>query len=263
MPRTTKKNYFIGVCFLLFFTFNGVVSYAKETLTNHKNVEFQENSQAKYPGPFLKDFLQVFYKKFKSTNTTEEAFDFTLSFTVKASGKLDHILITGLADTLVSETTKNIVQSMKKWKPAKENGIAVDGNYRIPFYILIEDVKAGNSNPKYYAKKEDTRYQPANYPTGIDGFWAEFHKIHGPQSSANFVGDQIKYTIILAIQTDGTVTEVDLKGIQNEKLKETFLDDFIDIITRMKKWNPATYDGTPVKSKLNIQFVRDVEIIVL
>jgi len=258
---TNHKKSFLSLFSFLFLLFSGQETLAKEQLTQAEIVLLQQTNHAKYPGHFMNDFLKAFYKKWKAIDTDETALEFTVAFTVTTTGKLDNIIIMGLPTTQLTEGTTLLVKEMKKWKPAKGQGTAEEARYTVPFYILIDDLKQGNPTPTYYAKKEDASFQMAQYPTGIDGFWKEFYKIKGPTTTANFVGDQIKYNITILIQSDGTVTNAEIKGIENEKLKEAFLDDFIDVIRRMSKWNPATYDGKPVPSKLTIRFAHHVEIL--
>jgi len=261
MWMTTKKKKLIGFFSILFLVSSGDNTLAKEQPNPTEMAILEQANHAKYPGHFMKDFLMAFYKKWKTIDTDETALEFTVAFTVTTTGKLDNIIILGLPDAQVTEGTTKLVKEMKKWKPAKKQGLAEEARYTVPFYILVDDLKQGNPNPTYYAKKEDASFKMAQYPTGMDGFWKEFYKINGPESTANFVGDQIKYNITILIQSDGTVTNAELKGIENEKLKEAFLDDFIDVIRRMSKWNPATYDGKPVPSKLTIRFAHQVEIL--
>lgn len=258
---TTKKRKLMGLFSILFLVSSGANTLAKEQTNHAEMATLEQANHAKYPGHFMKDFLKAFYKKWKAIDTDETALEFTVAFTVTTTGKLDNIIILGLPNATLTEGTIALVKEMKKWKPTKKQSLAEEARYTVPFYILVDDLKQGNPNPTYYAKKEDASFQMAQYPTGIDGFWKEFHKIRGPINTANFVGDQIKYNITIIIQSDGTITNAEVKGIENEKLKEAFLDDFIDVIRRMSKWNPATYDGKPVKSKLTIRFAQYVEIL--
>jgi len=79
--------------------------------------------------------------------------------------------------------------------------------------------------------------------------------------TANFLGDRVKFAITVTIEKDGTLTNPEIKGIESKKHQEAFVKDFMDVISRLKNWYPAMYDGKPVRSKITIPFVFKVSVL--
>lgn len=246
--------------------FNSFVLLSTETFAkvNREVIELQQVANkvpAKYPGHFMNDFVKGFYKQFKNTSTTEVELTFTINFTITESGIIDNITLPGIDDSTIVEQSTTLIKSLKKWKPATEDGKTVTARYSVPFYINLSDVKSGNSKPVYYAKKEDSLYQMATYPGGIDAFWNEYNKKRGPSGEANFVGDRLKYTITVTIEKDGTLTSPQVKGIDNDRHQQRVLAEFMEIIEKMTKWFPAMYDSKPIRSKMSFTFTNNVSIL--
>lgn len=261
MPITTRTKLLLSALTLSTFLLGGVEVMAKESTNNIEQQQAVNKTPAKYPGHFMNDFVKGFYKQFKNTNSEESELTFTINFTVTDSGVIENITMPGINDPNIIDESTALVKSLKKWKPATEESKAVAARYSVPFYINLSDVKSGNAKPVYYAKKEDSLFQQASYPSGMDAFWKEYTKKRGPSGEPNFAGDRLKYTITVTIEKDGTLTNPQLKGIDNERHQEGKIKEFMDIVSKMNRWFPAMYDGKPIRSKMTLQFVNNVEVI--
>ncbi|MDR0194651.1 MAG: energy transducer TonB [Myroides sp.] len=261
MPITTRTKLLISALTLSSFLLGEVEVVAKESTNNIEQQQAVNKTPAKYPGHFMNDFVKGFYKQFKNTNSEESELTFTINFTVTDSGVIENITMPGISDPNIIDESTTLVKSLKKWKPATEEGKAVAARYSVPFYINLSDVKSGNAKPVYYAKKEDSLFQQASYPSGVQGFWKEFYQKHGPMDTANFLGDRVKFAITVTIEKDGTLTNPEINGIESKKHQEAFVKDFMDVISRLKNWYPAMYDGKPVRSKITIPFVFKVSVL--
>lgn len=257
---TTTKVILALVSTTLFWLGGGMHKVVANNLSNEVS-SLTDKKHAKYPGHFMNDFVKAFYKNNQEIETEETELSFTINFTVTESGQVDNITVPGITDSSISEEVVRTVKSLKKWKPATEGKTAIASRYSVPFYINLSDVKSGNSKPLYYAKKEDSLYQMATYPGGIDAFWKEYNKKRGPSGEANFVGDRLKYTITVTIEKDGTMTSPQVKGVDNDRHQQGVSEEFMNIVGKMTKWFPAMYDGKPIRSKMNFTFTNNVSIL--
>ncbi|MDR0228923.1 MAG: energy transducer TonB [Flavobacteriaceae bacterium] len=245
---------------------SAAVTCSATTITDNKTINptsttielMQSTIHAKYPGNFMNDFLKHFQKKFGDTTLQETELEFRLSFTVTASGEVDNVIVSTIDNQQLTTDIINIVKGMKKWQPAKENGTKVPSRFAVPFYINISEMQSGKKDIRYTATKADSFFVPAAYPTGFDGFWKEYQTKVGPLNNANFVSDSLKYTYTLTIDSYGNVVGVELKGIENERLKDKFVEDFTKVVTSMKKWIPGSYEGKPVRSRIILPIVSRV-----
>jgi len=96
--------------------------------------------------------------------------------------------------------------------------------------------------------KESTNYEPASYPTGESGMF-------------QFIGTKIRYpSESIELGNSGTVYLrfiIDKDGNAKAHSIMRGVDTFIDmeawqLIEKMPKWNPATKDGQPVESYVNL-----------
>ncbi|MDR2223373.1 MAG: hypothetical protein LBE34_11640 [Flavobacteriaceae bacterium] len=257
----TTKRVWTGITLLSTTLWCGSIwaTNEKELNTIQPVVEFyQSTTHAKYPGHFMNDFLKAFQKKFKDTPLQETELQFSIGFTVTESGELDNIMVSNITNPQLTTDIISIVKEMKKWQPAKENGMKIPSRYALPFYINIAEIQSNTKNIHYTASKEESLFKPASYPTGHKGFWEEYTSKKGPMGEANFVNDRLKYTYTLTIDASGSVVGVELQGIKNDRLKDKFIEDFTKVVTSMKKWNPGTYEGRPVTSRILVPMITTV-----
>jgi len=168
-------------------------------------------------------FATWFYDKLESPNFLKSEID-SLSFIVDMSGKLKDVQIFP-NDYPNSESIKNILNEMPKWKPAE-----------------IEKRKKAEMKVVVYESS------PAEFPGGDEKllkFLAEHVKY---PAICHDRGIQGRVLVGFVVEKDGSITDVEVMESPSKLLSE----EALRVVSLMPKWKPATQARKLVKYRFRM-----------
>jgi len=101
-------------------------------------LENKINSQAQFPGG-LKELAKYLTKNIKyprNSRTSSSRGKVIVCFTIEKDGKISNVQIVKGVNKILNKEAKRVVSNMPNWKPALENGIAVNTKLNIPIVFF-------------------------------------------------------------------------------------------------------------------------------
>ena len=195
-----------------------------------------------------------------------------VQFVVNTDGTLDDVKAVRSPDPSLAEEAVRVVKSMPRWNPASQNSKAVRSRFNLPIMFRLsapeENQDAGNggaaangdakasgqsSNSSAGAEGGDNRVfnvveKQASFPGGNEACDAWLAKqIHYP-AIAQEQGIQGRVFVQFVVNTDGTLDDVvALRSPDPSLAKEA-----VRVVKSMPRWNPATQNNKPVRSRFNL-----------
>ena len=235
--KTMRKILLLFLFFVSFFK-------AQET------IPFNHNNDLFYKGGFVnfyKEAHQVIMEKKLAPCDKKEAL-YHQEFIVTEKGefkKIENHPNVYNANKCASDLLDKILPELKNWTPVEKNGNNITAKGLFAFFPddLFENYKDGYAPEKLNA---DAGFKP----NGLSSFRDEVAK----RVDLGGFNGKGKITVIInfVVDIDGSVTDVAVE--KSSGLKE-FDERFVYALKHVKKkWDPAKYNGTPVRQRYKIPF---------
>lgn len=195
-----------------------------------------------------------------------------VQFVVNTDGTLDDVKAVRSPDPSLAEEAVRVVKSMPRWNPATQNGKAVRSRFNIPIMFRLSapeenqdagnggaaangDAKAGgqSSNSSAGAEGGDNRVfevveKNASFPGGNEACYAWLAKQIRYPAVAQEQGIQGRVFVQFVVNTDGSITDV--KAVRSPD--PSLAKEAVRVVKSMPRWNPATQNNKPVRSRFNL-----------
>jgi protein TonB len=200
-----------------------------------------------------------------------------VTFVVEPSGGIGEVAVTQPVTPLLDAEAVRVIKAAPKWMPARHHGKVVRQRVTVPVsFVLAEGSGEVVEVPAPGAPKAGAPLPPgavAAVPgtTSVVGTAANGAAIIRPEKSAQPVGGnaafftwiaenqkypdlarkrhiQGKVPVEFMVQPDGSLTDVRVIQKHGSGLDE----EAIRLIKAAPKWEPAMYQGKPIKQKMNL-----------
>ena len=195
-----------------------------------------------------------------------------VQFVVNTDGTLEDVKAVRSPDPSLAEEAVRVVKSMPRWNPASQNSKAVRSRFNLPIMFRLSapeenqdagnggaaangDAKAGgqSSNSSAGAEGGDNRVfnvveKQASFPGGNEACYAWLAKQIRYPAIAQEQGIQGRVFVQFVVNTDGTLDDVVVLRSPDPSLAK----EAERVVKSMPRWNPATQNNKPVRSRLNL-----------
>lgn len=176
----------------------------------------------------------------------------TVTFVVEKTGAISNVSVAQPGNPALDAEAIRLIKGGPRWTPAQHRGGVVRQRATVPIRFEIPADTGSSSvgtaaatpaGPTTQVVKPD---QPARPVGGTEAFfeWIQQHQKYPALALQRKV--QGKVLMEFVIQKDGTLT--DIKPVQ--RLGSGLDEEAIRLIKAAPKWEPATYQGQPMKQKM-------------
>ncbi|UOQ72428.1 energy transducer TonB [Hymenobacter cellulosilyticus] len=180
-----------------------------------------------------------------------------VTFVVEKSGGISNIAVKNALDPALDAEAMRLIKGGPKWVPAENKGEKVRQRVTVPisFHMplgaggpapQVSDNEAGADSKPADGPKVIKPEQPARPVGGIDAFFEWIQKNQKYPALARKKNIQGKVMVEFMVQPDGSLTDVKLV----KRLGAGLDEEALRLIKAAPKWEPAMYQGKPVKQKM-------------
>lgn len=177
----------------------------------------------------------------------------TVTFVVEKTGTISNVAVAQPVHPALDAEAIRLIKGGPRWTPAQHRGGVVRQRATVPIRFEIPADAAGSATgpdatpptagPTTQVVKPD---QPARPVGGTEAFFEWIQQNQKYPALARQRKVQGKVVMEFVIQKDGTLT--DIKPVQ--RLGSGLDEEAIRLIKAAPKWEPATYQGQPMKQKM-------------
>ena len=161
-----------------------------------------------------------------------------VSFVVNTDGTIvDTQVVKSISPDLDKEALR-VIGLMPKWQPGKQKGKPVRVKYTMPINFQLSN--DGVKNVQSYRNPE----VPGGMPT-INAFLESMIKYPEKAKASGKHGTVI---VAFVVEEDGSISNIELLNRVDSQLDK----EAMRVVRLMPKWNPAIFEGKPVRSKTSI-----------
>jgi len=175
----------------------------------------------------------------------------TVTFVVEKTGAISNVAVTQPVNPALDAEAIRLIKGGPRWTPAQHRGGVVRQRATVPISFEIPADAAAPATPDGTSTEGPTTQvvkpdQPARPVGGTEAFFAWIQQNQKYPTLALQRKVQGKVLMEFVIQKDGTLT--DIKPVQ--RLGSGLDEEAIRLIKAAPKWQPATYQGQPMKQKM-------------
>ncbi|MCB2376121.1 TonB family protein [Hymenobacter sp. BT635] len=179
-----------------------------------------------------------------------------VTFVVEKSGGVSNVVAKNSVDPALDAEAIRLIKGGPKWTPAEHKGAKVRQRVTVPVTFQLPLGAGGpapatghNEEPKPDKPDGPTvvkAEQPARPVGGTDAFFEWIQKNQRYPALARKKNIEGKVLVEFMIQKDGSLTDVKLV----KRLGAGCDEEALRLIKAAPKWEPAMYQGKPVKQKM-------------
>ncbi|PJJ54742.1 energy transducer TonB [Hymenobacter chitinivorans] len=180
-----------------------------------------------------------------------------VTFVVEKSGGVSDVQVKNAVAPLLDAEAIRLIKGGPKWVPAENKGQKVRQRVTVPVSFMLP-LGAGGPAPKVRPDEDGAAEnkpagptvvkadQPARPVGGTDAFFEWIQKNQKYPALARKKNIQGKVMVEFMVQPDGSLTDVKLV----KRLGAGLDEEALRLIKAAPKWEPATYQGKPVRQKM-------------
>ncbi|TGE27087.1 energy transducer TonB [Hymenobacter metallicola] len=180
-----------------------------------------------------------------------------VSFVIEKSGGVSNVVAKNSVDPALDAEAIRLIKGGPKWTPAENKGAKVRQRVTVPITFHLP-LGAGGPAPATSDANEELKptgpggatvvkaEQPARPVGGTDAFFAWIQQNLRYPALARKKNIQGKVLVEFMVQKDGSLTDVKLV----KRLGAGCDEEALRLIKAAPKWEPALYQGQPVKQKM-------------
>ncbi|WP_426493147.1 energy transducer TonB [Hymenobacter sp. 102] len=182
----------------------------------------------------------------------------TVSFVIEKTGSISSVAVAQPLNPALDAEAVRLIKGGPRWTPAQHRGGVVRQRVSVPiaFEIPAENGSGAATTPAGTAAAGPVTQvvkpdQPARPAGGTDAFfeWIQQHQQYPALARQKKIQGRVMMEFV--VQKDGSLT--DIKPVK--RLGSGLDEEAIRLIKAAPKWEPATYQGQPMKQKMVLPVV--------